>query len=299
MNKGIKPIIILILFFTVLLSFIVNINLSSNIEKMYNNKMTELEKCLKNNINVTVDYKHYCEYLEQSKEIKVDFYTSFANLLIFDIKFLNPIAILFIIIPSLIIPSRILKNKYLLNANNRMNYNDFKRHFFKEAYKFFWILPIIALIIIVPITFYSTFDLAYSTEFGFTYWSSPIVNKPLLFIILYLLNLSIYSIIFVNLGLIVLRKNHNYIISIILTYIFYIIIELFFELIINLYILVPIFNTEFGYILNIMNLFLFSDQFGILNLFIFDIVCLAISSFCVYISYKNKEKLIIECEKNQ
>lgn len=78
----------------------------------------------------------------------------------------------------------------------------------------------------------------------------------------------------------------------------YILIQLFFELVINNYFLISIFHSEIGYLFNIMNMFIFSDQFGLLYLLLFSFVILVISFICLYFSYKDKEKLVISIEKN-
>lgn len=213
-------------------------------------------------------------------------------------KFLNPIAILLVLIPSLIEPIYILKNKFLINSNNRIEYKYFLKLLLKRAYKYIWILPLIGVILYVPTMFYSSLNPEYQVINGFTFWETNLIQKPLIFMILYSLNLLMYSIIFVNIGLISIKKSQKYIASLIYTYIVYILIQLFFELVINNYFLISIFHSEIGYLFNIMNMFIFSDQFGLLYLLLFSFVILVISFICLYFSYKDKEKLVISIEKN-
>lgn len=146
--------------------------------------------------------------------------------------------------------------------------------------------------------FYSSLNPEYQVINGFTFWETNLIQKPLIFMILYSLNLLMYSIIFVNIGLISIKKSQKYIASLIYTYIVYILIQLFFELVINNYFLISIFHSEIGYLFNIMNMFIFSDQFGLLYLLLFSFVILVISFICLYFSYKDKEKLVISIEKN-
>ena len=52
-------------------------------------------------------------------------------------------------------------------------------------------------------------------------------------------------------------------------------------------------------IFNIMDIFGFNDLYGIGSLFLVNISFLIISFVFVYLAYKNKEKLVIQCEKNK
>ena len=296
-SKKSKIATIIIIIFAILVSIIANSNLSDGVKKYQRSLQNEIIKCSNNDINVD-DYEEYCQKILKNNNVKVDTLTSFSNILIFQVKFLNPIAILLVLIPSLIEPIYILKNKFLINSNNRIEYKYFLKLLLKRAYKYIWILPLIGVILYVPTMFYSSLNPEYQVINGFTFWETNLIQKPLIFMILYSLNLLMYSIIFVNIGLISIKKSQKYIASLIYTYIVYILIKLFFELVINNYFLISIFHSEIGYLFNIMNMFIFSDQFGLLYLLLFSFVILVISFICLYFSYKDKEKLVISIEKN-
>ena len=282
-SKKSKIATIIIIIFAILVSIIANSNLSAGVKKYQRSLQNEIIKCSNNDINVD-DYEEYCQKILKNNNVKVDTLTSFSNILIFQVKFLNPIAILLVLIPSLIEPIYILKNKFLINSNNRIEYKYF--------------LKLVGVILYVPTMFYSSLNPEYQVINGFTFWETNLIQKPLIFMILYSLNLLMYSIIFVNIGLISIKKSQKYIASLIYTYIVYILIQLFFELVINNYFLISIFHSEIGYLFNIMNMFIFSDQFGLLYLLLFSFVILVISFICLYFSYKDKEKLVISIEKN-
>ncbi len=297
-NKKSMVAVMIIIITATLLSIVVNANLSKSVTNFQKNLEEERIKC-KNNIDSNVEgFEEYCKKINDYEDVKIDTLTSFANILIFQVKLLNPIAILLVLIPSLIEPIYILKNKFYINCNNRMEYKDFLKIFFKKAYKYIWILPLIGLIIYIPTLFYSSLSPEYQLINGYTYWETSLIKYPMLFIILYLLNLLMYSIFFVNFGLICIRKKPRYLFSLIFIYILYVLIQLFFELIVNNYILIMIFHSEIGYLFNIMNMFIFSDQFGIANLLLFSFSIMLISFICLYYSYKDKEKLIINLENN-
>lgn len=291
---------IIIIIVAIILSIIVNANQSKEIQRYHDNLKKEIVKCNENidNIDKIDDYETYCDQIKKNENIKVDTLTSFSNILIFRLKFINPMAILLVLIPSLIEPIYILKNKYIINCNNRIGYKKFFIFFVKTAYKYVWILPLTGILIYIPTLFYSTLSPQYQLINGYTFWETNLIKYPFAFIALYSLNLLMYSITFVNMGLICSKKKPRYLLSIIFTYIIYVLIQLFFELIINDYILISIFHTEFGYIFNIMNMFIFSDQFGLTNLLIFSFIIMVLSFFGLYFSYRNKEKFIIDIEKN-
>lgn len=291
---------IIIIIVAIILSIIVNANQSKEIQRYHDNLKKEIVKCNENidNIDKIDDYETYCDQIKKNENLKVDTLTSFSNILIFRLKFINPMAILLVLIPSLIEPIYILKNKYIINCNNRIGYKKFFISFVKTAYKYVWILPLTGILIYIPTLFYSTLSPQYQLINGYTFWETNLIKYPFAFIALYSLNLLMYSITFVNMGLICSKKKPRYLLSIIFTYIIYVLIQLFFELIINDYILISIFHTEFGYIFNIMNMFIFSDQFGLTNLLIFSFIIMVISFFGLYFSYRNKEKFIIDIEKN-
>lgn len=292
-----KIIIIIELIIIIFASLIYNNRLYKNILNLKENLNEQISIC-KNDNTIFEERKEYCEAIIKNENIEYDFFTVYSNIIVFDIKWFNPIAILFVIIPALINPIKILKYKLINYYGTRKEYKNFLALLLKESYKYLWILPLIALIFMIPVMFYSTFDLTYQEINGFTFWSTNLLYHPAIFIFLYLFNMMVYSLFFINLGLIISRKINKYFTSIVVTFLSYIGIQLFFELVINKYILVNIFHTEIGYLFNIMNMFIFSDQFGITPLILFSLVMLVISFVLLYFSYNNKEKLFIDCNKN-
>ena len=125
-----------------------------------------------------------------------------------------------------------------------------------------------------------------------------ITNNIYLFITLYLINIFMYSCIYINLGLIVARYQNNYFLSLVLSYIILFGIELFLELFSTTKVCNVIFGDYCGGpFLNIMNSFTFSDTFGTLPLMLFSFVMLVISFVGVFLAYRNQEKLVIKSER--
>ncbi|MBR1416502.1 MAG: hypothetical protein IJ572_01625 [Bacilli bacterium] len=289
---------IFLLLFTIF-SIIKSIEYNNSFRIEHTNLQQEIEKCNDNTYTINdPSYSEYCSRIKNLPNYKEDFFSTLSNMIVFDFGFLNPFAFLILIIPSLIYICDVLRYKYIINSTTRTSYHSFLKHFYINSFKYIWILPVIALIIMIPICFYTTFDPSFANFYETSIWNSNIIKYPFIFILLYLVNIILYSISFINISLIIARKQHNYIKAIILSYITYIGIELFFELIVNELILKIVFNVQFGYLLNIMNLFTFNTQYGVINLLLFSFI-FCISTFIILIlKYKNKEKLIIDCEKN-
>lgn len=124
------------------------------------------------------------------------------------------------------------------------------------------------------------------------------MRNPVLFIIVYLLKMLFISIIYVNITLVVCRKNHRFIPATIISYLLFLVIDIFLEVFVNIVIFSMIFKSNFGIVFNIISPFSLFDYYGLFYSFLIPFILMLISCFAVYLCYKNKEKLIIECEKN-
>ena len=242
--------------------------------------------------------QHYLSSMEEENKLQLDFYTMMTDVLVFRIQFFNAIAFLMLIIPTLTVLCKILKNKFILNACTRESYQSFCKSFFSKAYRYVWLLPVLVAVLMIICMTYTTFDPAYALHFGSSIWKSNIIYHPILFILLYFLNIFLYSCSFINLALIIVRKTHHYLKAVILSFVVYIGLELFLEVVVNALILQGIFKVSIGHLFNIMNLFMFNDTFGIFALLLFTIVIFIISCIGVYFSYRDKESFMIDCEKN-
>lgn len=242
-----------------------------------------------------------CEqYIEAitNEEIKTEFYSMFGDILVFDIHYLNFIAFLVVIIPSLYCVSNYLYNRVITNCLTRQSYKSFIKDFIRKAYKYYFILPVIMGVLILICLFYSEIDPAYSLSNNYSIWQTNLIFKPVLFVFLYLINITIYSLSYVNISLIVLRKQQNIIKAIILSVLVFVGIEVFLEIVVNGLIFGLVFKSEVGNIFNIMNLLIFNINYGASKLLTFTISFFLLTFILVLILYKNKEKLIIDCEKN-
>ena len=130
-------------------------------------------------------------------------------------------------------------------------------------------------------------------------WQSNIIYHPVLFVISYVINVTLYSMIFVHIALLVARKQQKTVPCIIISYVLYLAIEIFLETVVKVIIFQRIFHSEFGMIFNIINVFGMNDLYGVGTLLLLNLCMVLISFALVYLAYKNKEKFVIQCEKNK
>lgn len=254
-----------------------------------------IEYCNANEI-VSEGEKQFCQKILTDKTIKVDFYSALSSVSQ-NVQWVFYLTFLIVIIPPMIRVCKMLRNKHIMNANLRESYKDFIKKMLFTAYKYLWILPVIAIISMLPLLFSYTLTPEYSTLYGLG-WSTNLIHYPVLFIFLYLLNVVIVSMVYVNISLVVARFQQKFIPCVVLSYIVFFAIEIFLETVVRVIILQRMFHSELGMIFNIMDVFGFNDMFGIPTLFIVNISFLVVSFISVYLAYSDKEKLVIRCEKN-
>lgn len=254
-----------------------------------------IEYCNTNEI-VSEGEKKFCQKILRNKVIEVDFYSALSSASQ-NVQWFFYLTFLIVIIPPMIQICKMLRNKYIMNSNLRESYKDFIKKMLFTAYKYLWILPVLAIISMLPLLFSYTLTPEYSTLYGLG-WSTNLIHYPVLFIFLYLLNVVIVSMIYVNISLVVARFQQKFIPCVVLSYIWFFAIEIFLETVVRVIILQRMFYSELGMIFNIMDVFGFNDMFGISTLFIVNISFLVVSFISVYLAYRDKEKLVIRCEKN-
>jgi len=302
MKKFIKSNILIIVILLIFGIIVLNGDYISLKEFKQNNvyKQTMIQEC-KTTIKTSNNKEEIslCKEAIKKESLDYDFYTVFTDVLVWRVQFIYYFAFLIVTIPPLHKVCKILKNKLIINSNTRESYNSFLKKFLKTSYKYIWILPLITLIMMIPLLINTSLNPEYSVLNGTSGWSSGIIYYPGLFIISYLIYMVLVSVTFVNISLIVARFQQKFIPCIILSYIFYFAIEIFLETVIGILLFTNILKSNFGIMFNILNIFSFHDSYGIPALLLINI-CFALVSFgFVYLAYRNKEKLVIQCEKNK
>lgn len=269
-------------------------------KKYAKDKQRTIQEC-EEIIKISTDKMEIDECKENIKKAtpEYDFYTLLTDVLVWRVQFIYYLAFLFVAIPTIPSICKTLKNKYIINSNTRESYSSFLKKLFKNAYRYIWILPLLAFILMIPLLMNTSLNPEYSILNGTSGWSNGIIHHPALFVSTYLLYMVLCSIIFVNIVLIVAHKQHKIIPCIIFSYITYYAVEIFLELVISGLLFTKILKTDLGLLFNIMNIFSFHDGHGIPLLLLVTVLFVMISFGFVYLIYRNKENLVIQCEKNK
>lgn len=259
-------------------------------------KEVEVCKSYKNNYNSDL-HKKYCENLISSNDENL-------NLAYFDVMtyvedFMplssNFILIFFVVISSTYYISKYLKNNILSNDLTRQSYKKIKTKLLICSWLPALVIPIISIFkLIVFYVMTKNFDYSASVIM----WQESSLSNVGLFFISYILISLFDSLIYSNISLIVIRKKHNFILSSLLSYLVIIGVELFLEIVVNMLICTNIFHSEIGVVFNIINFGCFNDSYGIFIPLVVSIVIFFITLIMVCLIYKNKEKVIIDCEIN-
>ena len=191
--------------------------------------------------------------------------------------------------------SSIFKNRTALLMLKRENYKNFLKRIFKSVFKSVWFWPLIMLLIFIVCLIGSDFNYKPNTN--------SLYASPVLFIILNIISVFLYSITYLNLGLIVVRHQHNYYLAVIESFLLVIAIEIFLEVVPGFIIWQQLYKATGKDMYNsqlfkILEVFRINLDSGVLVYFIYVISLVLITGFIVYLCYRNKEKLIISCEKN-
>ena len=254
-----------------------------------------IKECEKEGTN----QKEWCEEILKNKDVELDFYTVFADALTWQVQYIGYVAFLIVVIPTMIKVCKKLKYKQIINSNSRESYHSFLKKLLKTAYQYIWVLALLSLIMMIPIMMNTSLNPEYAIINSHGMWQSNIIYHPVLFVISYLINVTLYSMIFVHIALLVARKQQKTIPCILFSYVLYLAIEIFLETVVKVIIFQRIFHSEFGMIFNIINVFGMNDLYGVGTLLLLNLCMVLISFALVYLAYKNKEKFVIQCEKNK
>lgn len=209
--------------------------------------------------------------------------------------FLELILPLIIICGSAYYITKFLRNRLILNENNRHSYKKTIKELFLSGWKYS---------IIIPLMFVSMFFilLIYIGPNGFKLGLTDFIgtifeNNLLLYFIFLLIQSFVLSLLYINIALIVSRKEHKYILTIIKSFMIVIGIELFIE-IFNNNIMYGLLEKSRGFSFNIISIFdVYEIEDIYYNMFC-TLVAVVVSFVVLFLCYKNKEKLIVDSEKN-
>ena len=213
-------IIVLIFISSILPFFSSNLNFySENMDKekeiciRYNNATLEEKKEIEKDITFS---NEICDALINEYKPK-SFYLYYNYLLkngvaSFIFPYFIPLLVIFPIVYKL---SEEFRSKYIKNYLQRKDYKEYIKSIIKRSYKYILIIPILLLSFAVVAAICSKFNFDPRYDIAFSRLSSEIgtyYNKPFFYIsyiLIILFNMGIY----INIGLIILRKNKNFFVA--------------------------------------------------------------------------------------
>ena len=232
---------------------------------------------------------HYNEYK------KANFYYLYNSIYNNYLSIFNGLLFFVVILPIAFYICSLFKNNYLKNYLTRDTYKNFKKKLWKYTYSNALIFPAILLIAFILCAILSNSYYVNIVEaMGVT-----VLDNPILYVTLYLLGIICFSITYANIFLISVRKNHNPIIALIVSMLIFIGTELFIGKSLSKF--VDIIATDKDYIglFSLINPFHFTTEFGLIPTILMRLILPTLTSIMVYFCYRNKEKLLLDCEKNK
>lgn len=169
----------------------------------------------------------------------------------------------------------------------------------KQVVKYSLFIPVIIIIIfILSLLYTKSLDYTSSLNLNMNYMDAKYFHNIELFLSNYLIVLILNAIFWLNLGLIVLKKSRNYVISIVFSYILYLGYSIIAEILSGfIFPNIPILNSINLY--NYMkpgNIWGYDGINSLMSMLFYSIILVLISSVVVFFKYRKKESVIIANE---
>lgn len=253
--------------------------------------------------NTSMD-RNNCEMiLESGKPVIPDTITVFFQLLINTslsaIQLLAPI-IIFVLAGYTFY--REYNTGFYKNQLMRMSYKSYLKKVLLRAYKNLWIFPAWILVLFVCSYLISGH---FSIDKTLSYWPEYYIPVKLefitnfkTFIFIFIINIIFNTFFYIHLALIPIRRNYNFIVNILSSYLIFIFCDIFLEVLVGVVICEKILHlSNFS---NLFSLFNFWAYVDIPNIYLYTLYCFLldiISFIALYIIYHKKEEVIIDSEK--
>lgn len=301
-DKVFIPMIVIFVMFGLSLSILSSIRYKNNQQILLEEYLQHVEKCKSLKEEEIEGQAEWCQkVLEDDLSAfdtnAYDGYENYASEYLR--KYLNEfILIAIIVIGSSYYITKYLRNRIILNDITREKCKRIIKKLFFSAWKYALLVPLM-LLTIYFIIFLNVDNFQFSESISDTsmFVGTIFENNIILLFLAILFKAFILSLFYININLIISRKEHNYILSVIKTYLFIVGIEIFFELIFS-NVIDKLFSFEYGLLFNVINIYTYPYvENGLTQIFIL-LGILLISFIPVFMIYRNKEKLIIDSEKN-
>lgn len=256
--------------------------------------ITNIENICKTDVNLEI-----CQQIESFTIPTYSFFSLYESGLERTLNIFNEFFLIFFIIIITAIPlCKYMKNAIIKNENNRAKYKNILFKIFFQAFKY-TIVPVIGLLSLYIFSYMTAGSLQHTaTDIQTLFVGKILTEQKILYLICNILNTIFNFISLIGITILICRKEHNYILATIKSFITIIGIELFFEIIISGLILKLIFNVDYGLVFNIISVLSYDLTYGLWPRLLFNFIFMIIVIILIIYNYKDKEKFIIDCEKN-
>src|SRR5574344_772293 len=239
-------------------------------------------------------------YTQLTLPVKIDTFSLFWSFITGGkssiIQFIYPLVL--ILIGTLSFHS-ILQSEFFKNIIIRKDYKKFVIKEVLKTYKTSLIIPIFLIILFIISMITTDFNfIPHCTMSMINEECITISNSERVIDLLYkTLNLILISLSFINVGIIVNKKNNSFILSTVISYIIIIIYQIFVSVIAGP-ILSKVFNSDFfGNGLTMFSFWHYDSGVNAIYMFIYAGVMFFITLFILFLTYRKKENVIIDAEK--
>lgn len=239
-----------------------------------------------------------CKNIKSKSDPLIRYYQLINDTSFSSIVYFGP---LLVIIPCAIIIHRNMKNGYMKNVLTRTSYSSYIKSVMKKTIKFSVILPVFIMIMLL-ISGILCRNFSYGTHKEmFGYFTSPSIEfygRIPQFLLIYIFNMLLFSIFYMNLTYICAKKSSNVFVTIIYTYLCYFVIDIIGEVFVGGLLFAQVLNYKgISDYLNLLNVWAYFDIHNLLYLCIYPISLVLVSSIIVYFLYKKRERILILNEK--
>jgi len=213
------------------------------------------------------------------------------------LHFLGPLLMIIVSTASI---HREINTGMVRNYMTRMNYKSYLKRIFLSSIKYAWLFPLTIVIIVLISGYITNFNFVIDNEkIGVSYYSEYRYNNYFIYTFLMCVILFLHSVFHSNLGLICCKKNKNFIVSVISSYMLFTLINLFFYIVVGgLFVFRFLGINDLGDYFSLTGYWFFRDKPDYILIFVITLFLVIVSYIFLYLVYRKKEGVLMENEKN-
>ena len=209
---------------------------------------------------------------------------------------------LFVIVPTTFFISKEFHSGIYKYYLQRMSYRKLIKSKLCNVGKVLFILPLFAVLLFIVSCFVAkSFSVGVNRALYDRYLAPDVIYLDCFksFVIIYLVDLFLHSILYMNIAFIYIKKYSNIAVSIIFSYLTFIVLDIIFEVFIGGLLFGKLLNIgNVGLTLNLFNIWTYDSVISMYIVLGYSFLLAFLSSIIVFIKYRNKEEVIMSIEKN-